>query len=62
MAKAPAKKSTVKVTACPDFEIDKKETGTMTLWGIEFTAEKGKLTAEVDADIAKAMKDAKKCK
>ncbi len=47
-----------KYTAVPGFDVDKKETGTIRLWGIDFDAKNGKLTASIDPKIAKSMKDA----
>ena len=58
----PSKKETVKVTAVLPNDIDPKAKEPVRLWGIDFEPEKGKMVAEVDPVIAKAMKDAKRCK
>lgn len=57
--KATAKKVTVR--AIIDFKLNKDETGTMTLWGIVFTAKDGKLTTSLPADEAKAMIECGRC-
>jgi len=51
----------VKITL-NDYEIDGKESGELRLYGIDFKAKDGKLTASVHADVAKSMKDAKLAK
>lgn len=56
------KSKKVKVTAILEFEIDKKEVGHIRLWGVDFTADKGVLTAEMSVDDADAMKAAKRVK
>ena len=60
----PAKKKAdkVKLTAVVDFEVDKNEEGNVRLWGIDFKASKGKLTAEVDAELGQSLLDSGKCK
>ncbi len=57
-----AKSKTTKVTAIVDFKPAKDDTDIHTLWGVEFQAKDGKLTAELSSDDAKAMKAAKRVK
>lgn len=61
MSTKKTKSSSKKITAKPGFDIDKNESGVLRLWGIDFKASKGKLTAEVPADIAEAMINSGKC-
>ena len=52
----------VKIEANVDFEITSDQEGVMRLWGLDFIAKNGKLTAEVSEDEAEAMKAAKRAK
>lgn len=60
--KEDSKPKLTKVTAVLDYELSKKETGTLRLWGIDFICKDGKATASIDTEIAKAMKSAKRVK
>jgi len=46
----------VTVTAIVDFDLDKDQSGVIRLWGVDFIAKDGKLTASMSAAEAKAMK------
>ncbi len=63
MAKSKTTKSkTTEVTAIVDFKPANDDTGIHTLWGVEFQAKDGKLTAKLSNDDAEAMKAAKRVK
>ena len=51
-----------KITAILSFDIDKKEEGTLRLWGVDFAVKDGKATASLPAAEAKAMIAAKRAK